>query len=269
MDQSTPSAIPTNLGQRLEALYASYNQRCYVSPDPLEVLYHYPDIRDREIMAFIAAALAYGNVGQILNSIGRVRAIMGAAPLDYVVYGKPSDFTVDFTGFKHRFAAGGHMAAMLVGLKCLITEHGSLQNAFAASFSASDSTCLPALDAFVTKLRNACAQPDPGHLIALPRKGSACKRLLLFLRWMVRNDAVDPGGWEKCPAEKLVVPLDTHMFRVCRTLNLTRRKQPNMKTALEITTGFARIMPADPVRYDFVLTRQGIRRDQRFAIDRN
>ncbi len=264
MDQTRGSAA--EMGRRLEALYRRYNKRCYVSPDPLEVLYDYPDVFDREIVAFIAAALAYGNVGQIRNSLDRVFAIMGGAPREYVCRGKPSDFYLDFQNFKHRFATGKHMAAMLAGLKQMLAVHGALQNAFAGGFSVTDTTCLPALEAFVENLRNACPKPDPGHLLASPQKGSACKRLLLFLRWMVRSDAVDPGGWEKCPAEKLVVPLDTHMFRTCRQLGLTGRKQPDMKSALEITAGFARIMPSDPVRYDFVLTRQGIRRDNRFAL---
>ncbi|MFW6062129.1 MAG: DUF2400 family protein [Planctomycetota bacterium] len=94
-----------------------------------------------------------------------------------------------------------------------------------------------------------------------PSRGSACKRLLLWLRWMVRRDAVDPGDWRGVPASKLVIPLDVHMHRITRLLGFTRRKQANLATAMEVTAGFARLCPADPVRYDFALTRFGIHPD--------
>jgi uncharacterized protein (TIGR02757 family) len=98
-----------------------------------------------------------------------------------------------------------------------------------------------------------------------PVGGSACKRLNLFLRWMVRQDGVDPGGWDNVPQSKLIVPVDTHMHRICLRLGLTTRKQANMATALEITEGFRALAPDDPVRYDFSLTRLGIRRDADLA----
>ncbi len=94
-----------------------------------------------------------------------------------------------------------------------------------------------------------------------PEKGSACKRLNLFLRWMIRKDSVDPGGWDELPASKLIIPLDTHMYKIGKKLGFTKRKQANMKTALEITKGFAKLASKDPVKYDFALTRFGIRND--------
>lgn len=102
---------------------------------------------------------------------------------------------------------------------------------------------------------------DPGHLIAIPCRGSACKRLHLFLRWMIRKDRVDPGGWEDIHPAGLIVPLDVHMHRICVNLGMTERKQPNLKTALEVTAAFKTVAPNDPVRYDFVLSRFGIRKD--------
>ena len=98
-------------------------------------------------------------------------------------------------------------------------------------------------------------------LLPCPEKGSACKRFHLFLRWMVRNDAVDPGGWDGISASKLIVPLDVHMHRICMRLGLTSRAQADLKTALEVTGRFRAIVPEDPVRYDFALTRIGIRND--------
>jgi len=98
-------------------------------------------------------------------------------------------------------------------------------------------------------------------LIPCPQKKSACKRLHLYLRWMVREDAVDPGGWNRIPASKLLVPVDIHMHRIARMLNLTCRSQADIKTAMEITRGFCKWAPDDPVKFDFALTRFGIRSD--------
>jgi len=105
---------------------------------------------------------------------------------------------------------------------------------------------------------------NPGHLLPLPRLGSACKRLNLFLRWMIRKDDVDPGGWENIPLSKLIIPLDTHMHKIGILTGLTSRKQANMRTAFEITDGFKKLVPEDPVKYDFSLTRIGIRGDANF-----
>jgi uncharacterized protein (TIGR02757 family) len=120
-----------------------------------------------------------------------------------------------------------------------------------------DPTVVPALSAFVGNVfPEGC-----DFLIPTPDRGSACKRLNLFLRWMVRRDDVDPGGWDGVPPSKLVVPLDIHMHRIALTLGLTERKQADLRTAIEITEAFRKLSPSDPVRYDFVLTRFGIRKD--------
>jgi uncharacterized protein (TIGR02757 family) len=102
---------------------------------------------------------------------------------------------------------------------------------------------------------------DCGRLLADPRDKSACKRLNLYLRWMVRRDDVDPGGWEGVRPAQLVVPLDVHMHRIGRALGLTQRQQADCRTALEVTEAFRKISPEDPVKYDFALTRLGIRDD--------
>ncbi len=254
------------LAERLEELYQRFNRRCYVHPDPLEVVYDYPDVSEREIAAFIAAALAYGNVRQILKSVRTVLDTMGPSPRRYLLERRAVDIHADFEGFVHRFATGSHLAAMLSGLRHVLLEYGSLQDCFSAGCENNSDTYLPALTAFAHTIRSRAGEPDPGHLIAYPEKGSACKRLYLFLRWMVRSDAVDPGGWQTLCPSKLVIPLDTHMFRTCREIGLTDRRQPNMKTALEITDGFSKLMPNDPVRYDFMLTRPGIRKEELFVI---
>jgi len=251
--RSVPS-IPAHV---LEALYSRLNRREYVHPDPLEFLYRYDDPRDREMVGLVASSLAYGRVAQILRSVGRVLDRLGPRPAVFVTEEPASGLPEALAGFRHRFTTGAELAAMLSGAARLALKHGSLGRAFASFMSPGDETVMPALARF------ACGLSSEGglgrcHLVPDPGRGSACKRLLLYLRWMVRRDAVDPGGWERVPASKLVVPLDTHMFRLCRGMGLVTRRQADARAALEATAGFRRVAPDDPVRYDFSLTRLGI-----------
>jgi uncharacterized protein (TIGR02757 family) len=134
-----------------------------------------------------------------------------------------------------------------------------MEDCFMAGCSPGDATILPALENFSHHLRRGCEDRLEGILLPRPMKGSACKRLHLFLRWMVRKDEVDPGVWSGLDPTMLMIPLDTHMFRIARAFQLTRRRQADMRAVLEITDAFRAICPEDPVRYDFSLTRLGIR----------
>ena len=243
--------------ERLEALYFAYNRRCYVHPDPLEFLYDFRDPLDVEIVGFIASSLAYGNVKQILRSVSLVLTRMGPCPSAFLLNSPFNRIAETFTDLKHRFTTGQDLARLLWGVRRVIERHGSLQKCFSCRLHRNDHNVIPALSAFVENIF-----PDGcDFLIPAPGKGSACKRLNLFLRWMVRRDDVDPGGWEGVPPSKLLVPLDTHMHRIAITLGLTKRKQADLRTAIEITEAFRKLSPSDPVRYDFVLTRFGIRKD--------
>ncbi len=229
-----------------------------MSPDPLATLYTFPHPADQEIVGLVAAGLAYGRVAQILTSIAKVLDVLGPHPRAFVEQASAASTEAALAGFKHRFTTGAEMASLLVAVKLAIAEHGSLQRLFAAGLQPPDETVLPALAAFVASLRRLAPRPCPS-LLASPDDGSACKRMNLYLRWMVRRDEVDPGPWRAVDRRLLVVPVDTHMFRIAAALGLTSRRQPNLATALEITRAFARVTPDDPVRYDFSLTRLGIR----------
>lgn len=245
---------------RLEGLYRQYNHRAFVHPDPLEFLYDYEDLCDREIVAFVASSLAYGRVAQILKSVSHVLDKMGPSPHSFLKRASEKTIFQTFSDFRHRFADGWQLSAMLLGLKEILKTHGSLNACFVAGLHGGDDSILEALTGFTETLTKASGKPL-GHLVPSPRKGSACKRLHLFLRWMVRKDDVDPGGWHNVPAAKLIVPVDTHIHKICRCLGFTGRKQANAATALEITDCFKTVSPKDPVKYDFSLTRLGIRRD--------
>ncbi len=256
------SSPPRALGPTLEALYRRLNRREYVHPDPLEFLYSYSDPRDREVVGLVASSLAYGRVAQILKSVKRVLEPLGPHPARFIEETSADGLREPLAGFRHRFTTGPEVAAMLRGAARMARRHGSLGNAFASGMQADDETVMPALGRFARELSSSGGLGSC-HLVPSPERGSACKRLLLYLRWMVRRDAVDPGGWEGVPAAKLVVPLDTHMFRLCRAMGLTRRRQADARAALEATSGFRRLAPGDPVRYDFSLTRIGINPDVR------
>ncbi|MCD6405663.1 MAG: TIGR02757 family protein [Planctomycetes bacterium] len=244
--------------EALEALYQRYNRREFVHPDPLEFLYDYEDPGDREVAGLVASSLAYGRVRQILRSVGKVLERM-PAPARFVTDTGPDELRCTFADFRHRFTTGEEMAALLAGAGRLIRACGSLEKCFVEGYRDSDDSTAPALTAFAGRLREAAGLE--GHLLPSPSAGSACKRLHLFLRWMVRRDAVDLGCWSGVPASKLVIPLDTHMMTICRGLGLTSRRQASLKTAMETTRAFRQFAPDDPVKYDFALTRLGIRRE--------
>jgi uncharacterized protein (TIGR02757 family) len=183
---------------------------------------------------------------------------MGPSPSSFLLENRPADIREAFQFFKHRFTTGEILSNLLVALRELTLEYGSLEFCFLAGFSEHDPNILPALTGLVRKLEQACGRTIPTFLPS-PEGGSACKRLNLFLRWMVRSDNVDPGIWQSIPASHLIVPLDTHMHRIASAMGLTSRKQADMRCAIEITDAFSAIRPDDPVRYDFALTRLGIK----------
>ncbi|MDZ7859379.1 MAG: TIGR02757 family protein [Candidatus Krumholzibacteriota bacterium] len=246
------------LKKKLEQIYYRYNRPEYVDPDPLIFLYDYDDIADRELTGLIASSLAFGQVGQILKSVRSVLSVMEGSPRLFLKRSTSLSIMNSFSGFKHRWIKGADLSSMLIGMKEVINKYGSLENAFASGYDKSDKNILTAAEHFVDEITGA-VDSACNRLLPSPRKKSACKRLNLFLRWMIRRDRVDPGGWDRVPASKLLVPLDVHMYRIAVALGLTERKQKGLKTVLEVTGKFREISPEDPVKYDFALTRPGIK----------
>ncbi len=246
-----------NLKEKLDAIYLKYNRKKYIDPDPLLFLYNYHDKKDIEIAGFIAACFAYGRVSQIMKAIGHILDKMNPSPFEYITTRTKKDIAYDFQGFRYRFANEVHLTDLLWGIRNVLNLFSSLENCFYSGWSAKDSTLIPGLTFLYDQIKQNWI---PGHLIADPQKQSACKRSHLFLRWMVRKDNVDPGIWEKAKFSRLIVPLDTHMYRTGVMLGFTKRKSQDIKTAIEITEGFKKISKKDPVKYDFCLTRFGIRK---------
>lgn len=240
-----------------EKLYAEYNKRVYVSPDPLQFLYGYERAGDREVAGLVASSLAYGRVAQILKSVRAVLDVLGPSPAAYLAETERGELEEKLSGFVHRFTGEEEMVSLLCCIKTALERCGSLENLF---FDEPCEDAWASAENFVTSL-TACDGRDSMYLLPNPARGSACKRLWLFLRWMGRSDEVDPGGWNRLTPDKLYVPLDTHMFNICTTLGLCKRKSADRRASEEITGAFRAICPEDPVRYDFALTRFGIRSD--------
>lgn len=243
----------------LETLYYSFNDRKFVHPDPLELLYKYKNVRDREIAGLVASSLAYGRVETILKKATQILDIMGDSPYQFIRITTPEHLNLMCKGFKHRLVTDTEMAKFLTNIQKIINCYGSLNACFVSYFSKSDRNILNALCNFAAMLGEGAP-----HLIPVPSRGSACKRLNLYLRWMVRHDKVDPGGWYGVSPAVLIVPLDVHMARIAQLLGFTTRKTPDMTMALEITQTLKTFDEADPVKYDFALTRYGIQKGLSF-----
>ncbi len=247
----------SRLKESLEDLYQQFNNPSRIHPDPLEFVVTYQNVKDREIVALIAACLAYGRVQAILKSVSSLLAPMEGRPRNFLASHTPGDFTEIYRNFVHRFTKGRDVARLLSGMKNVIEIHGSLYRCFLRHDRPEAQTILPGLTGFVGELRRAAGAPLP-FLLPDPEKGSALKRLNLFLRWMVRRDRVDPGGWNAISPTRLLYPLDTHIYAFARRVGFTRRKSADLKATLEISARFRKLNPKDPVKYDFALARVGI-----------
>jgi uncharacterized protein (TIGR02757 family) len=247
------------LKQKLDTLYDQYNKRSYVDPDPLLFLYDYPAVRDREIAGLVASCLAYGRVAMIMRTVGAVLGTMGDSPYRFVSNTTPHELDQLFKGFRYRFASQSHLTALLMGIQGILREFGSIEACFVSGVSDKGKKQGDLSQGLGGIYRSVAEAGNPGHLLADPFKTSACKRSHLYLRWMVRQDKVDPGGWDQVSKRDLVVPIDTHMYRIGGFLRFTHRKSADKICAMDITKGFREISPQDPVKYDFALTRFGIR----------
>lgn len=242
----------------LDRLYLRFNRREFIHPDPLEYLYQYENLRDREIAGFVASGLAYGRVSQILNAVGSVLDELGSSPSAFLGETSPEALQNIFSDFRYRFTKGLELALMLKAASELQLEYGSLGNLLTQCVSSSG--YIEALNLIVSRImEKACL--NTSSMLSMPSKGSACKRLNLWMRWMVRSDEVDPGGWDSIDTSMLHIPLDTHMFRVVKLLGFTSRRSADWRAVVEATEGFRILCPDDPVKYDFSLTRFGIKDD--------
>jgi uncharacterized protein (TIGR02757 family) len=250
----------------LDDLYAGFNHADSAT-DPIQIVRRFQREDDREIVGFIAAALAFGRVSSVLQSIERVLAVIGPAPAAYVRRFDARRHGPAFAGIVHRWTRDADIVAMLWLLRQMIDRAGSVEGFFLEGYDAGADDMADALDSFSTRamaldLKAAYGRvprrPGVCYFFPRPSAGSACKRLNLFLRWMVRRDALDLGVWKRVSPAKLIVPLDTHVIRVGRCLRLTSYTSPGWRMARDITASLRTLDPGDPVKYDFSICHLGM-----------
>lgn len=252
----------------LETLYRTFDHTG-AAADPVHLVRRYPEREDREVVGFCAAGLAFGRVASVLHSIEALLAVMGPSPARFVRSFDARSEGRRLAPLGHRWIRGTDLAALLLVLQRMLRESGSIERFFLEGDDPARPDVGLALEAFSRRAldadlrpvygpRRAWPRPGVSYFFPRPSGGSACKRLNLFLRWMVRKDAVDLGVWSSVPPSRLIVPLDTHVIRLGRCLGLTRYRSPGWKMAAEITASLRAIDPRDPVRYDFSLCHVGM-----------
>lgn len=256
------------LRSRLDALYLQYDHR-FVDPDPLQFVRAQTTDADREVVGLIASSLAYGNVKQIKRSIGRVVDVLGARPAEALDRLEAGEAVRALRGFKHRFNDARDVACLLYFIRQMRAEAGSVEAFFLRGHDAASPEVGDALASFSERVlaldhgglyrgRRLPASAGVRFFFPSPRDGSACKRLNLYLRWMVRRDGVDLGVWTGVDPARLVIPLDAHIFAIARRVGLTRYRSAGWPMALDITRRLRRLDARDPVKYDFAFHRMGL-----------
>jgi len=247
----------------LEEVYAACNTERRLSRDPLAIVKRYPATADREIAALICSTLAFGSVDLIMRACEAALAPLGNCPAAALRSMGEAELAESWRGFQYRFCFPKDMVALMRSAKRAIGEMGSLEELFVRC-DPGGSDIVEALGSFVRTFKSLGQDAHSGgqlreNLLPDPARGSACKRLFLFLRWLVREDCVDPGGWPRIDRSRLMIPLDLHMLRVCsRRLGFISSPAASLSNALKATQAFRLYAPEDPVKYDFALTRPGI-----------
>jgi len=255
------------LGVRLQSLYEAYNRED-AAADPVHIVRRYARPADQEIVGFCAAALAFGRVASVLNTVETLVRVLGPEPAEYVRRFEPRAPHPELRRMVHRWTRGTDIVALLWLLRQMIDRSGSIERFFTEDFDPGATDVGDALDSFSRRalaldLRSVYGRTTPVrtgvcYFFPRPSAGSGCKRLNLFLRWMVRKDEVDLGAWRDVSPAKLIVPLDTHVIRLGRCLRLTRYASPGWRMAADITASLRAIDPVDPVRFDFSLCHVGM-----------
>lgn len=261
--------LAEGLGPALDRLHASFD-RADSATDPIQAVRRFDRPADREVVGFVAASLAFGRVASVMQSIERVLEVLGPAPAAFVRGFDPHRDGRALAGVVHRWTRGPDLVALLLVLRRILTRSGSIETFFAEGDDPAAPDVGPGLETFSRRALEADLAPAYGRVPARPgvcyffprpSSGSACKRLNLFLRWMVRRDGVDLGTWRTPAPARLIVPLDVHLVRMGRCLGLTRYQSPGWRMAQEITASLRQADPEDPVRFDFALCHLSMRGD--------
>jgi len=259
----------SELKPTLDQLYENRYQQ-HLANDPLSFCHRYTDPADQEVAALIAAVFAYGSVKVIKGSLARIFSSMGDSPSGFVDRFDPEQQRQLCSGFRHRFNTADDLVALFWAIRLMRKQNGSIEEFFCQFDEAGAATVEQALNSFCAAVLGFDYGPVFGasglsasssfrFLFPAPVGGSACKRLCMFLRWVVRPaDGIDLGLWQKVRPAQLIIPVDRHIERIGQMLGLTRRRTPDWRMACEITEVLRQLDPDDPVKYDFSLCHLGI-----------
>lgn len=259
-----PKLTRQQLKNKLEYHYKAFD-KSKISPDPLEFPHRFKYWKDIEAASLIASTLAYGNIKQIMNSLEKIFTIIGRSPYEFAIDFNFNKKTKLFKNIHHRFYSDKDLAALFHSLHLVYTNYNSLKYLFLLYYFEKEESLKNSLTLFSGHLYELALKSgvdSTGLKFMFPdlHKGSACKRLNLFMRWMVRKDELDFGIWSEIPASKLVIPVDTHVARICKMLKLTKAKNVSWNMAEEITNNLKIFDPEDPVKYDFAICHIGMRK---------
>jgi len=250
---------------KILSIFDTYHRKDFLTIDPLCCLCQFRGSKNLEIAALIAATLSYGRVERIIQTLQVIFNKTGPHIFSFTTetsYGQKKKI---LKGIKHRFNSGKDIALLFESIKNALTDFGSLKSLYKQGLQAHAMRQKYALDFFVntiilySQLHDKTDHRYFKYLLPSPVNGSACKRMNMYLRWMIRpNDGIDLGVWKDISPATLIIPLDVHTFKVCTMMKLTKRKSADWKTAEEITEKLKRIDPNDPVKFDFSLCRYGM-----------
>ena len=253
----------SDLKEKLEFHYKAFG-RDKLSPDPLEIPHRFTSPQDIELAAFFAAKFAYGSVDQIIKNVNRLLELLDDSPA--VVLKDSVHLEERVEGFYYRFYSSQDVATLLLGIQHFISKYGGtgLKPLFREGFNGNGSLKegIQHFSSSFIDFAEKSGRLTRGfrHFFPEPDRGSACKRMNLFLRWMVREDELDFGFWKEIGKENLIIPLDLHIARISKELGLTKRNDSSWKTAAEITDRLREFDSDDPVKYDFALCHISMRK---------
>jgi len=262
-----------SLKHHLDHFIDTFPKQKHLVNDPVQFVHRYDNTRDREVAGVIASVFAYGNVKSVLRTVDAALQYLGPSPAETIASFDPRKDIRRVRGFYHRFNTSRDLAVLFWIIRRTLEDYGSFEAAFTSSLSRKDTDITHALEHFCgVVLGFGHEQFYPSgelkrrlgvrFLFPRPSEGSACKRLNLYLRWMVRpEDGVDCGVWTGVSPCQLVIPLDTHIARISSYIGLTNMRSPGWAMAQDITYNLRRLHPGDPLRYDFALCHLGIAGD--------
>ncbi len=262
-----------SLRHHLDTFLDNFPKEKHLGSDPVQFVHRYQDPVDREIVGLIASVFAYGNVKIVLRTVNNVLSYLGPAPSRTIASFDPRKDSRRLRGFYHRFNTSRDLAVLFWIIRRALEEYGSLESVLVSALSPNDTDVTGALENFSGTLLGFGHERfyPRGELkrrvgvrffFPAPSQGSACKRLNLYLRWMVRpEDGIDCGVWMRIKPRQLVIPLDTHIARISSYIGLTDMRSPGWPMALDITRSLRKLHCDDPLRYDFALCHLGIAGD--------